>query len=133
MPSPLELPEGPLEDRLTAFLDWLRGWVSFEHAYVVDEEGLALVHESAHLELIAASSTLAETWETLYNRFGLARESFLSVDLAESRQLHLITEPTRWGRVSLGVVLEAAHPAWSFATARDGFRRALADKEPHGS
>ncbi|MCB1056145.1 MAG: hypothetical protein KDD11_11650 [Acidobacteria bacterium] len=122
-----ELPQGPLDAKLDALLDWVRSFVVFEHAFVVDQEGLALVHESAPLELIAAASTLAETWDALRNRFQLAPESGLVVELDDRSWLQLLTQQTRWGRVSLGIVLGAPLGDGTSAIIREQMARALAD------
>ncbi len=128
-PAVFEPPRGSLDARLSALLVWIRSVVAFNHAFVVDEEGLALVHESAPLELIAASSTLAETWDSLRNRFSLSTDNLFSVHLMEGQHLHLMTLQTHWGRLSLGVVLDTPLPKSRIATISEQFRRTLAEKE----
>ena len=127
-----EVPEGPLEDRLAALLDWVRSFVDFDHAFVVDQEGLALVHEAAPLELIAAAAAMSETWESLRNRFALADDSHLAVALLEAQHLQLLTTTTEWGRLSLGLVLQSPIPRSRMEAIGEKFQRTLATKEPSG-
>lgn len=106
LPSPSTVSSTSLEEKFIVLFDWIRSVADFDHAFVVDEDGLALVHESAPLELIAASSTMAETWDSLRNRFDLAGGNFLTVRLMDGQNLHLQSKTTRWGRLSLGIVLQ---------------------------
>jgi hypothetical protein len=110
-------------------LDWIRASVTFDHGFVVDEEGLALVHEAAPLELIAASAVLSESWESLRNRFDLAPRNVMSVGLPDSQELYLVTASTHWGRLSLGLVLREAVPKGQLATIHEQFQRTLEEKE----
>ncbi|MEM7350992.1 MAG: hypothetical protein AAF657_09320 [Acidobacteriota bacterium] len=85
-------------------LDWIRPVTDFDYAFVVDQEGLALVHESAPLELIAASAAMSELWESLRNRFDLSPKSYLALDLGRGGHLHLLAANSPWGHLSLGFV-----------------------------
>lgn len=123
----LELSDGPLEFRLVALLAWIRSQVEFDHAFVVDQEGLALVHESAPLELIAASAEMSATWNSLRNRFDLATENLLSVDLKDGQHLDLVTTTTGWGTLSLGLVVRTLIPKTTIEAINAQFRRTLED------
>lgn len=98
--------QGALEVRLTALLSWLGQGIDFDHAFVVDQDGLALVHESsAPLELIAASAEVSSTWNSLRQRFGLAERCVVKTELRDGRRLYLLTVITEWGELSLGWVV----------------------------
>ena len=122
-------PSGSLDERLTALFAWIRSIVDFDHAFVVDDDGLALVHEAAPLELIAASSTMAETWDSLRNRFALADDNSLSLHLKEDQRLHLLSKRTRWGRLSLGIVLQTLLSEDKLASIHAQFHKTLTEQE----
>jgi hypothetical protein len=123
---------GALEDRLEALLEWLHGPVAIEHGFVVDEDGLAVVSQKgAPLELVAASSTLGETWESLRQRFQLATDNRLAVELDGGLHLHLMTTDTDWGRLSLGLVLRETAAPDTLATIHDQFRQTLDQGDAH--
>lgn len=122
-----ELTDGPLEDRLAALLAWIRSRVEFDHAFVVDQEGLALVHESAPLELIAASAELSATWDALRNRFDLANDNLLMADLTQGQQLRLFSTTTEWGTLSLGLVVRHLISRTLMEAINEQFQRTLED------
>jgi len=123
-----DLPSGPLEERLVALLDWIRLLAEFEHAFVVGEDGLALVHESAPLELIAASAAMSEFWDSLRHRFDLASESLLAAELTDQQHLHLISTDSIWGRLSLGIAIDAPIPRPDLAAISEEFQRTLEEE-----
>ncbi len=122
---PFTIPGGSFEDRLLALLEWVRRIAVFEHAFVVDREGLALVHESAPLELIAAAAELSENWETLRKRFDLSTRSHLAIDLGRSHRLHLFGAKSPWGLLSLGFVTGDRVSSTSITAIQQQFRRTL--------
>ncbi len=122
------VPEGSFEERLLALLDWVRAIAVFEHAFVVDQDGLALIHESAPLELIAASAAMSESWESLRNRFDLSAESYLTIDLERPERLHLLAATSPWGLLSLGFVTDDPVPATSITAIQQQFHRTLQEE-----
>ncbi len=106
------IPGGSFEERLKALLEWVGDVATSEHTFVVDEEGLALVQESAPLELIAASAAMGERWESLRTRFDLAADNSLAIGLATRERLHLLTASSRWGLLSV-VISSPTRPARS--------------------
>ncbi len=123
--APFTMPEGPFEERLEALLEWVGKAATSEHTFVVDEEGLALVQESAPMELIAASAAMGERWESLRNRFDLAADNTLTIGLTTREHLYLLTAPSRFGLLSLGFVAEAPLPASQVAAIKENFQRTL--------
>ncbi len=119
------IPEGSFEERLLALLDWVRAIAVFEHAFVVDNDGLALVHESAPLELIAASAAMSESWESLRNRFDLSARSYLAIDLGRGERLHLLAATSPWGLLSLGFVTDDPVSGRNIAAIQQQFQRTL--------
>ncbi|MCP3999065.1 MAG: hypothetical protein GY722_28980 [bacterium] len=122
---PFAIPQGPFEERLLALLDWVRVIAVFEHAFVVDQDGLALVRENTPLELIAASAAMSENWESLRNRFDLSARSYLAIEIGRHERLHLLAASSPWGLLSLGFVTSGPVPASGIAAIQEQFRRTL--------
>jgi hypothetical protein len=113
-------------------LAWTSSATPYLHAFVVDQDGLALVGEdSAPLELIAASATLSDGWDSLRRRFRLADENFVSAALTDRRRLHLLTIETNWGRLSLGLVLRGPVRERTLLAIGEKFRQTLEEPKEH--
>lgn len=99
-----EPPEGNLQRRLEAFVDWVGESTGSGQLFVADAEGLVLIERDTDHELIAVSSSFMSLLERIRSCLGSEIRGVMSLDLDEGTTLHLVQVRTGLGRFTLGLV-----------------------------
>lgn len=102
-------PEGPIELRADALLEWIEQEIDCDAAFVADEHGLAVVERNAETEFLAVSVALMSSLRevqlilpdvTPHMKLTLAPDQLVSFLLVDSQ----------WGQFGVGVVSHQAPP-----------------------
>jgi hypothetical protein len=103
-----DAPEGTLQKRLEAFIDWVTNATGSRRLFVADAEGLVLIERETDHELIAVSSSFMSLLERIRSCLGSETRGVMALDLDEETTLHMVQVRTGLGRFTLGLV--AAEP-----------------------
>ncbi len=126
--GPFSPPEGSLEQRFAALLEWLEKATEYDQAFVADPEGLALIGDRSADELVAATVTLGNAWRKVHSAAALPEDAPLAVDLPGARRLHILPGKSPFGVVRLGfltpkplsrIVIDTIHSAFRSALPED--------------
>ncbi len=96
-------PQGTVETRASALIDWLTRRLGIDACFVADDNGLALVQRDATLEHLALAAALVRAVDEV-ERMLNEREGSICLALSETQLLTCVIEPTDFGRLALGLV-----------------------------
>ncbi len=128
-----------LETRLQGLTEWLLDF-DIEAAFVVDSDGLALIHHEGQMPMMAAAAAIQGQWEQMSHRLNLVPEKAMVLHLSSGSFLHLLGANTRWGRLCLGLLGQQLLSRASLSDIRTTFDRLVGENsgnthpgEQHGS
>lgn len=116
-----------LEVRLQGLMTWLVGY-DIESAFVVDSDGLALIHHEGEMPLMAAAAAIEHKWEQMSQRLNLAPEKAMVLHLNSGSFLHLLGTHTHWGRLCLGILGQQLLSRTSLGDIRTTFDRLVGER-----
>jgi predicted regulator of Ras-like GTPase activity (Roadblock/LC7/MglB family) len=96
---------GAVDERLSAYLSWLRSNLGASAAFVVDADGLVLANRDTPEDCQLASVVLGNAEHMLRGRGSSTSEGNAMVELNDSQVLQLIRAETRVGRLGVGLML----------------------------
>ncbi len=98
----------PIEERLTAFVQWLMGGTGAFAAFVADTDGLPLTNHNAPESYLAAVGPLGRAQETIARFVPSPEAGSSTVELDHQNVLQVIWSETTAGRLAVGLVLSGA-------------------------
>lgn len=102
-PKAFTPPDGPLRDRLEAFVRWLMRLEGSRVAFIIDRDGLPLVDEGADADLLAIASSVMQLVERMNRKLLAVLGSAVTIQLEEG-QLILVSVTTPIGLYTVGRV-----------------------------
>jgi hypothetical protein len=117
----LMLPDGPLEARCEALLQWLRDAFGCERAFLADGDGLTLLARALGPELPAAAASMGMLWRSLRSSIDLKDESCFSIQLAPEATLYVVMSEAGSESLHLGFVSRATLTSATLAKIRRAF------------
>lgn len=119
-------PEGGLEERLQAFLNWVNFGVSPLTAFVADESGLPLA-ALAEDALVAVTAPCMAIFRHLWSLSGGEPRGRLVLVVEQDRLLHVAEAATPWGRCNVAILAQTVIPDATMMTLQRGLATALSE------
>ncbi len=117
-------PDGPLRQRLEAFITWLVQMSGSNVAFIVDRDGLPLVDREADPDLLTVASSVMRLVARINGKLLVPVGRAVTIEL-EERQLMLIAVETPIGKYIIGQVGERPLSRDLCDAAADALRRAF--------
>lgn len=104
-PSAFEPPDGALQERLEAFMDWLAAVTGCRRHFIVERDGLPLTGSRDDTDLMTLASSVMKLVDDLEFKLGLPVGGTLSLDL-QGVVLQLVAVDTNAGRYTVGMLVD---------------------------
>ena len=101
--TPFVAPEGSIDERAAALLEWMGEQLPGDTAFVTDEHGLAVVERNANVELLATSAALMRTVRELHDILPTIQDH-ITLSLSPTHTLSFALAESDWGHFGAGVV-----------------------------
>ena len=122
-------PEGRLERRLEAFMDWVIEHSESTRTFVVDNEGLVLTEMNADPDLIAISSSFMNLLQRVHQALESSTYGSISIDLESGQVLHLVQAQSILDSVVLGFVVSEPVDRSLIRAFRRGLNRTMGEDD----
>lgn len=126
---PFVAPEGTLQSRLEAYLEWAVGVARCRQIFVSDEEGLVLLEQESDGELIAVSSSFMTVLDRIRSCLGSETPGVMALDIDSEQVLHLMQVKSNLGRFNLGCVVSEPLPRAVVESLKGGLEAIFASEE----